>query len=548
MSLQGCPSEPSREGVHTSLSMPVRQRRSLGRATTGCITCKIRRVKCDERKPSCRRCTSTGRKCDGYAPAKPTSARYGTSRTLAYSPLQPAPNQDICGSDSQYFDFFRSYALQDLSIVFDATYWNRFILQACHYEPAIKHAAIAVGSLYEQFRFRDAWTVKYTLSEDNPALKHYLKAISLILHNDGSEHASRVALIVCVMFISFENMRGYSGAALRHIDGGIRILQQLQAKETSSSVESVTASHNAYVPNSLLVNMFIRLDVAASQMVITRPLLLGDVGLPPTFPGIRPLSFQELNTTLSEILTAGFKLSRASWMCPAGALYVELRQRHLQELYRLRSSMEVWSKEFESFQNQKLGKLDTWTRERIRILKVIQITIAVILDVEPAEARENGDMIWDRYKAEFVSIISIADSIVEEARKKSPITGKPVPRYMPDTGLINPLWCVVHWCRDPHLRRKAIDILDRAACRDGFWDSELCVRTGKIIMMLEEKDLGDVNCAADIPLWKRICVIDPKFAEDGGGALVKYTRASKSGGTDDKGLALKEVYEETVRW
>ncbi|KAJ9486494.1 hypothetical protein VN97_g6839 [Penicillium thymicola] len=30
------------------------------------MTCKIRRVKCDEEKPHCRRCISTGRQCDGY--------------------------------------------------------------------------------------------------------------------------------------------------------------------------------------------------------------------------------------------------------------------------------------------------------------------------------------------------------------------------------------------------------------------------------------------------------------------------------------------------
>ncbi|KAH9217861.1 hypothetical protein DL95DRAFT_385984, partial [Leptodontidium sp. 2 PMI_412] len=62
--------------------------------------------------------------------------------------------------------------------------------------------------------------------------------------------------------------------------------------------------------------------------------------------------------------------------------------------------------------------------------------------------------------------------------------------------------------------------------------------------MLEERDLGVVKCAADIPLWKRICVIEPKFAEDGGGALIKYMRASKSGERDENGLKLKEVFKE----
>lgn len=50
----------------TAAPIPVRKRASKPKVRTGCTTCKIRRVKCDETKPNCKRCTSTGRKCDGY--------------------------------------------------------------------------------------------------------------------------------------------------------------------------------------------------------------------------------------------------------------------------------------------------------------------------------------------------------------------------------------------------------------------------------------------------------------------------------------------------
>lgn len=51
---------------------------------TGCITCKIRHKKCDETKPACRRCTSTGRKCDGYAPVgRPRQAQRNSEISLA---------------------------------------------------------------------------------------------------------------------------------------------------------------------------------------------------------------------------------------------------------------------------------------------------------------------------------------------------------------------------------------------------------------------------------------------------------------------------------
>ena len=86
------------------------------------------------------------------------------------------------------------------------------MLQGCHHEPAIKHAVIAVGSLYEQFRFRGAYTTKFALTENNPALKHYLSAIALILKEGGSEHASKVALIVCILFVNFEVRKSLSVA------------------------------------------------------------------------------------------------------------------------------------------------------------------------------------------------------------------------------------------------------------------------------------------------------------------------------------------------
>ncbi|KAG9243334.1 hypothetical protein BJ878DRAFT_123598 [Calycina marina] len=43
----------------------VRQRAKKPKVKTGCVTCKLRRVKYGEEKPYCTRCTSTGRHCDG---------------------------------------------------------------------------------------------------------------------------------------------------------------------------------------------------------------------------------------------------------------------------------------------------------------------------------------------------------------------------------------------------------------------------------------------------------------------------------------------------
>ncbi|KAF2120760.1 hypothetical protein BDV96DRAFT_641417 [Lophiotrema nucula] len=52
----------------------------------GCITCKKRRIKCDEAKPTCERCKKSGYVCAGYN----TSLHFVNTSTV---PFQPKPNQ-----------------------------------------------------------------------------------------------------------------------------------------------------------------------------------------------------------------------------------------------------------------------------------------------------------------------------------------------------------------------------------------------------------------------------------------------------------------------
>ncbi|KAJ3498376.1 hypothetical protein NLG97_g1179 [Lecanicillium saksenae] len=49
----------------------VRQKKWAPRSTGGCLTCRARRVKCDETKPLCRRCVKSGQNCRGYGLPKP---------------------------------------------------------------------------------------------------------------------------------------------------------------------------------------------------------------------------------------------------------------------------------------------------------------------------------------------------------------------------------------------------------------------------------------------------------------------------------------------
>lgn len=74
-----------------SSDKPRRTRRAHNKTRTGCLTCKIRRKKCDETKPACLRCTNTGRKCDGYARAPPAQLTQVFPATAATTITTPNP-------------------------------------------------------------------------------------------------------------------------------------------------------------------------------------------------------------------------------------------------------------------------------------------------------------------------------------------------------------------------------------------------------------------------------------------------------------------------
>lgn len=67
------------------------------------------------------------------------------------------------------------------------------------------------------------------------------------------------------------------------------------------------------------------------------------------------------------------------------------------------------------------------------------------------------------------------------------------PSFSADLGIVPPLFVVATKCRDPTVRRQAIQLLMSSSRREGMWDSELIARIGMWIMAIEEEDTGVNN-------------------------------------------------------
>ncbi|KAL7947558.1 hypothetical protein V8C42DRAFT_288913 [Trichoderma barbatum] len=93
------------------------------RRRTGCLTCRARHVKCDERKPECERCEAGNIECAGYLPKKQVqvreSQRRGTRRgassaqsnTQSISPDSPSPSTSLGEALSYPHQLFRNDGL-----------------------------------------------------------------------------------------------------------------------------------------------------------------------------------------------------------------------------------------------------------------------------------------------------------------------------------------------------------------------------------------------------------------------------------------------------
>ncbi|KAG6002378.1 hypothetical protein E4U21_003138 [Claviceps maximensis] len=60
------------------------------------------------------------------------------------------------------------------------------------------------------------------------------------------------------------------------------------------------------------------------------------------------------------------------------------------------------------------------------------------------------------------------------------------PSFSADLGIVPPLYVVATKCREPRLRRQAIQLLRSSARREGMWDSELAANIGQWVMHIEE--------------------------------------------------------------
>ncbi|KAJ0117791.1 hypothetical protein J7T55_001991 [Diaporthe amygdali] len=531
--------------TYSTSSDPPKQRRartSKPKVKTGCNNCKQRRIKCDEKRPACTQCVRSKKDCSGYPPP-PRSARpfeetpvvQQNSMTLYRPSTAPFPEQD-----GLYFQLFQAHTANELSGYFDSTFWSRLVLQECHSEAAVRHAVVALGALYKTLEKHcesppSSPAAAAVVAVDSAwqhwevAVRSYSNALTALFSVDGQDStANRTRLMASVLLACFDSFIGDHKQAIKQIQMGLGLLEQLRAQRRRAFL-----SRPEEPVEDEIIQMFTRLAIQAKSYDMAfhfpKPYVIQLIqpSTDPSSPsseGGSPLSLHQdpipdqfdslheariaWDTLCEQMFRFTERLfAQASQDGPMGVLPASLRQYGLS----FRGRIEAWADAFEHILSARSSPgVSSQEKAAIAVLKMFQIMGQVLFLMTFSDSEQHFDV----FQPQFKTIVDLGLEVVGDEERRAAEKRCPDPRtchhhnshepdifggqsymanhikpsFSADLGIVPPLYVVATKCRNPVLRRQAIQLLRSSSRREGMWDSELTARIGMWIMDIEEEE------------------------------------------------------------
>ncbi|KAI0376050.1 hypothetical protein F5Y04DRAFT_226130 [Hypomontagnella monticulosa] len=566
--------KPSSEPTTSRYAWRKGARRFTSKSRTGCKTCKIRRVKCDEARPYCRRCVSTGRRCDGY-PQNPTATSVTqegngihaspspnreqlpdtNSRTVQFithhthhAPQVPGgplhspiyipqglrcPHTLYSAGSEEYsaINYFATKTLPQLNGFRLFLPWVNTLVFFSHTIPCVYNAAVALGSLHWAYVSRgmtevgDCKPCCYDGQETKRfALNHYNLAIRQLLSSSSRSRSTSgdifPTLLVCYLFICFENLAGNYEQASRHLRGGVALLNETRISMSVAGGVSSSSSDSRELIEQITEN-FRHLDMQAATFLLdwSPQILPGDINTRvhvPCYFGPVHLRFSSLNQAADQMeyliqtimglrqWEGRFLLANRRGPAEVGVVFDEF----LNWQKEVVNQLEQWWGAFSVLLQQLDRQLCPSDRRLTQMLRFHYITTSTFLSVSTSATEMDYDKVLPRFRA----AVKLASTLVLRpavAHGSVAVTASNAePSFTLEIGIIAALFLIGTKCRDPIVRRELISILE-VPRREGVWDSISAGKVVERVMTIEEgRDKRDfelgLKTMADIPIERRV--------------------------------------------
>lgn len=501
---------------------PRAKRAFRPKVRTGCQTCKGRHVKCDEEKPTCRRCTNTGRCCDGYT--LPGTLYFEILDPSEQKNRQPSFDQAVpfamsstlfeSSDEARHFQFFREVTTPALA-AFTAPYiWNTVVPQICHEEPAVRHLIYATAISHQATHdlvFQGPDSDPRWLDDPRRAsfMDHYTKAMGRLARQSTNSVSLEGILLCCLLFVSVENFQNKNERACKHIRSGVNIVNEWKARNgpVMGLDGPVTRSSDELI-GRYLVPMFESLGTKVDhfkQAQAAQPDPKLDLTMGNTKP-IIPYRYSHLHEAcrgIDKILFYLFKQHKTL------LLFHEQRAAVL-KVAGIHEILAQWDtavrRSRESILPHDMPRLD-----------VHRQTLAILLETYALPA----ETVYDAYFSTFEKMVSDCEKNIERNHASSELDKN---HLSFELGTIPPLFMTAISCRDPALRRKAVTLLHSAGRAEGLWDSCLAANVAQCIIEEEERGYGPLASAGTILSFSRVRPLSAQVYPRSGRVVVKYMR------------------------
>ncbi|KAF6797635.1 C6 zinc finger domain-containing protein [Colletotrichum musicola] len=580
----------SLESDSSGLSVPHRPRHtrtSTPKVRTGCVTCEKRHIKCDEAKPHCMNCLKTRGVCDGYV-VKPRKTRSRPVREQQrLNPETPCragsrvllrePNMNSLdfANDMQsvYFDDWNELVRVSLGgAPFSRTkLWTTMMPQLSRQNPALRHAAISIGAMsralsqHSYILVRNFGNIANLLQSQHyqSAVVHYCQALRLQGQADFQTASIQEAVLLSILFVAFEALRGNRHSALQHVKYGFVLLQELLTSEDADA----RIWNLAPDPRQLITEV---LDLYNHLDVQSRTVLSGDIksSRSPAYELIKGLkarghTIETYNMQIQRYTDPGEgrkAMPEVFHDAEEAYMWWQVCQRRIAKLGPLLLTviddlkvdevndeqgidgvlnamqeqpellaycqqslghLQQWRTSFEPLYNRTLSDGSVDRREYFRILHLrMHYLIMFVYSFFPKYADEATISGMTPYCREINEVIEIL--LCEQDKELT----SPAHVFSMEFGIAWQLTIVSMTCRDPLVRESSMRILEKHPRREGLWDSQAF-----LAVLRRNRDLERDNAKEGTPAeqWRRLCRREFIFEHAGETIIFRSMRKCATG-------------------
>lgn len=424
--------------------------------------------------------------------------------------------------DRRSFQTFRHLVVPAISGLVDFDFWHEHVLRNVSARPAVQHAAIALGCVYEQHLVRrdggiaaaNAQVPPRVFDRYNTAIQSLGVCISKATLDAGFLEE---AMIACLLFICIEMLQEQDISVLRHLEGGLDMLLNLTAPPASTFPAPQPPPKTLLSPvMQNIAQIFARLDSLAASYIgsrTTRPALQHMTGASPTNVPITHLnrildartSLDTLMISILDFITPphGGDICFPGWTPhPNRGFdvysvfhgttyrgYVSERAEYRKRLYA--QSLAAWEQAF-----QALASRDTaMTAQAIREYATLTLSHQTIT-IRLVTAFASTECLYDTLLPQFFKIVQQAEILAKLST--SPQQSPSSPHYrtvqIPSNPAINinmstlyPLYLTALKCRHRALRIRALNLL-RTSAKEAVWDGAMLARIAEYVIDLEDPE------------------------------------------------------------